>query len=157
MRLKSAACGQPATTFTVKLDDSRPNVQAEAGKALIYVIEDQRFKVVRDVTLRIGIDGKWLGATRGDSYIFLSVDPGDHHLCAEWTSEFIPGGHLFSLAKISAEPGETYYFRARTSGSASNDQSSSRMLPTLDLNLVDTDAGQLLVAGAAFSDSRAKK
>ncbi len=157
MKLKSAACGQPATAFTVKVDASRPTAQVESGKALVYVIEDQRYKVVKDVSLRVGMDGKWMGATRGESYIVFASDPGDHHLCADWISDFVPGGRLVSLAKLSVQAGETYCFRARTSGSPSSDRSSSRMLPTLDLNLVDADEGQLLVAGAAFSDSHPKK
>jgi len=49
--------------FQIKTDAARPpEPQVEGGKALIYVVEDQKYKAVRDVTVRIGLDGAWVGA-----------------------------------------------------------------------------------------------
>jgi hypothetical protein len=64
----------------------------EPGKALIYVSEV--FKKVPgewgNPTIRIGLDGAWMGATRANSYVAFSVDPGEHHLCTNWQSSQAP-------------------------------------------------------------------
>src|SRR5579863_3659740 len=115
------ACGAPNVEFQIKMDTSQsPDFQAESGKALVYVAEDQKFQAAKEVTARIGLDGAWVGATRGDSYIFFSVHPGEHHLCADWRSSFLPTGRLVSLFGFSAEAGKVYYFRVRTMGGPSS-------------------------------------
>jgi hypothetical protein len=53
MKLKAAACGPPAEEFKVKIVASPPTEQAESDKALIYVIEDQRYKAVRKSQLLV--------------------------------------------------------------------------------------------------------
>jgi uncharacterized protein DUF2846 len=148
------ACGAANVEFQTKPDASqRPDPQLEAGKALIYVMEDQKFKFVRDITVRIGLDGAWVGATRGSSYLFFSVEPGEHHLCADWMSNF--AGRLVSLFGLTAEAGKVYYFRARTMASPIN--SSNDKTALIDLDLVNSDEGKLLVASSPLSVSHPKK
>jgi hypothetical protein len=78
-----STCGPMSVMFQIKMDDTQsPNVTPEPGKALVYVIEDQQFKAAKDVIVRIGLDGAWVGATRGDSYLSFPVELGEHHLCA---------------------------------------------------------------------------
>jgi hypothetical protein len=102
------ACGPMAAQFQIKTDNSpTQEAQVEGGKALVYVAEDQKYKAVRDVTVRIGI-GAWIGATRGDSYLYFSVEPGEHHLCVDWISEFLPSGRSVALFGLTAEPGKVY-------------------------------------------------
>src|SRR5579864_2530641 len=113
------ACGPFDAKFRIKTDESQPpEPKVEAGKTLIYVVEEQRFKAIRDVTVRIGLDGTWMGATRGNSYLFFSAEPGEHHLCVDWASDFY--GRLVSLYGLTTEPGKVYYFRARTTGGRSS-------------------------------------
>ena len=65
--------------------DDRPNPQSAASGAVVYFIEnDAEFTSTPKPTTRMGIDGRWVGATHGNSYLFMTVDPGEHHLCASW-------------------------------------------------------------------------
>ena len=151
-----SACGPRGAQFILKLssDDQHATVQPDPGKALVYVIEDQKFKTVRDVTARVGVDGAWVGANRGNSYLFFSVESGEHHLCADWISNYLPHGRLVSLNSFTAEPGKIYYFRVRTTSSPSGSAFASA---TLDLDLVNGDEGKLLVASSSLSVSQPKK
>src|ERR1022692_4903336 len=65
-------------------------------------------------TVRVSLDGSWVGANRGASYFFFPVEPGEHHLCADWQSA-PPSvvGRKLALSNLGAEPGQTYYLRAR--------------------------------------------
>jgi hypothetical protein len=151
-----SACGPVGDQFTVKIspDDPHTAVQPEPGKALVYVVEDQKFKTVRDVTARAGVDGAWVGANRGNSYLFFSVEAGEHHLCTDWLSDYLPHGRLVSLNGFTAEAGKIYYFRVRTSSSPSGNADNSA---TLDLDLVNSDEGKLMVASTSLSVSQPKK
>jgi hypothetical protein len=96
------------------------------------------------------VDGAWVGAIRGNSYIFFSVQPGDHHLCVNWQSGFLTPSGLFALANLKAQAGKVYYFRARTFNESNRGYA-------LDLDVTDNDEGQYLVASSAFSKSHPKK
>ena len=153
------ACGPMGTAFQIKMGDSTyPRPQVEAGKALVYVIEDQRFKVVRDVTVRIGLDGAWAGATRGNSYLSLSVEPGEHHFCADMTMGRVPSQHLISLFGLTAEAGQVYYLRALTTGGPPSAMERNGLDDTVsvDLDLVNSDEGIFLVRSSPISVSHAK-
>lgn len=154
------ACGPPNVEFQTKSDFNRsPDFHPESGKALAYVAEDQKFQAARNVTARIGLDGAWAGATRGNSYIFFSLDPGEHHLCADWRSTLLSGGRRVSLFGFTAEAGKVYYFRVRTTGGPSSilDRSSLDESASLDLELINGDEGRLLVSTSPYSDSHPKK
>ncbi len=147
-----AACGPSNAEFRVSQDRSHPVRNPEEGKALVYVVLDQKYKLLHDVTARVGVDGAWVGANHGDSYLFFAVKPGEHHLCTDWTSwrsDFIPGGRLVSLQNFTAEAGQTYYFRAKTTGGRDEK-------PSLDLDPINSDEGKLLVASFPLSISEAK-
>jgi hypothetical protein len=154
------ACGPANLQFRTTTDVSPPpDPQLEAGKALVYVVEDQRFKGIRDATARVGVDGAWVGATRGDSYLFFSVEPGEHHLCADWVSSLVPGGRAVALYGFTAEPGKVYYFRARTTGGPASmaDRNGLGDAASIDLDLVNADEGKYLVASKTFIASHPKK
>lgn len=154
------ACGRLNVDFQIKMDNTQPpDFQPESGKALVYVAEDQKFQAAKEVTARIGVDGAWVGATRGNSYIFFSVDPGEHHLCADWRSSFLAAGRLVSLFGFTAEAGRVYYFRVRTTGGPSSllDRSALDESASLDLDLINSDEGKLLVSTSPHSDSHPKK
>lgn len=153
-------CGPLNAEFQTKTDYSRSaDVQPESGKALVYVVEDQKFHAAKEVTARIGLDGAWVGATHGESYIFFPVDPGEHHLCADWRSTLLSNGRRVSLFAFTAEAGKVYYFRARTMGGPSSmlDRSSLDESASLDLEPVNDDEGKLLVSNSPYSASHPKK
>jgi hypothetical protein len=153
-----AACGSSSTAFNISTNNQAPPAieEPEPGKALVYVIEDQKFKAVRDVTTRVGLDGSWVGANRGNSYVFFSVEPGEHHLCTDWLSDWLPSGRLVSLSVLEAEAGKVYFFRARTTGGPSA-LGEGRWQSSLDLDRVNSDEGKFLVASSALSVSHPKK
>ncbi|HEV2400413.1 MAG TPA: hypothetical protein VGS27_25975 [Candidatus Sulfotelmatobacter sp.] len=152
-----AACGPPSVEFHIKTDTvQHPAAQPDPGKALLYVILDEKFQTVRAVTARLGMDGAWIGAVRGNSYLFFSTDPGEHHLCTDWVSGLLPTGRLVSLAHFTAEPDHVYYFRVRTSGGPSSYMKDSERSASIDLILVDSDEGKLLVASSPWSNSKPK-
>ena len=154
------ACGPLNAEFQTKIDyNQAADFQPESGKALVYVVEDQKFHAAKEVTARIGLDGAWVGATHGESYIFFPVDPGEHHLCADWRSTLLSNGRRVSLFAFTAEAGKVYYFRARTMGGPSSmlDRSSLDESASLDLEPVNDDEGKLLVSNSPYSASHPKK
>jgi len=152
----SSVCGPLDVRFDAQTAAGQPPAQPEPGKALIYVIED--FKKAPgefgNPTIRVGLDGAWMGATRANSYLFFSVDPGEHHLCTSWQSHLKRLSSLASFSHVTAQAGNTYYFRARiTYVSAGN------AVASMDLNLesVDPDEGRFLVASNQMSSSHPQK
>ncbi len=157
---RAAACGAANVQFSIKMNSGQTTApEVEAGKALVYVVEDQRFKAVKDVTSRIGLDGAWVGATRGNSFLFFSVEPGEHHVCADWVGSFLTYGHNVALFGFTAEAGKTYYFRARTTGGPPSmmDRNGLGDSASVDLDLVNNDEGRLLVEALTLSVSHPKK
>jgi hypothetical protein len=153
-----SVCGPMSVKFQIKMGDGQsPNVTPEPGKALVYVIEDQQFKAAKDVTVRIGLDGAWVGATRGDSYLSFPVEPGEHHLCANIMPGFLSTGRRVSLFGLTTEAGGVYYFRARTTGGPSSAMYRNGADDTIsiDLDLLNRDEGKFLVAFSSRSVSNA--
>ncbi|MFY9906076.1 MAG: hypothetical protein WBX02_13185 [Terriglobales bacterium] len=159
-----AACGPREVNFEVKPDTTHHPVPApDSGKALIYVVEDlgqcpdcgqgtglgQIATDVSGALTKVGMDGAWVGANQGNTYFFLSVEPGDHHLCMNWQSRMSERSRAFAMANLTAEAGKTYYFRARVFP-GEHDYS-------FDLDLVNSDQGKFLVASSSYSVWRAKK
>ena len=84
--------------------------------AQVYVVEvfKKPWFELRNPTVRIGLDGSWIGATRGNSYVVFSVDhPGEHHLCAQWQSGFERYSREAAFNRFTAELDKRYYFRVR--------------------------------------------
>jgi hypothetical protein len=152
-----AACGPLKVRFDTEVSASQPTAQPEPGKALVYVIEDYRLAPgeLINPTLRIGLDGAWRGATRASSYLFFSVDPGEHHLCTNWQSSLKRLSRLAAFARLTAEQGRTYYFRAHITYSTRGGEGSAGA--TLDLDPTDPDEGQFLVSLFRLSVSHPKK
>jgi hypothetical protein len=135
-----AACGPPDAEFEVMPDGSQhPTMTPESNKALIYVVERATG------VMRFGADGRWLGALKPGTYVFASMDPGEHHLCVTGRLPLWKG---LSLHALNAKAGETYYFFVHVvAGGGYNE---------LTLSQVDADEGKELVARAKFSASRPK-
>jgi len=147
------ACGPSEVNFITETSTAQPPAQPEPGKALVYVAED--FPTVQPTIgsprIKVGLDGAWMGATHGKSYLFFQLDPGEHHLCIKWQSTLERFSKLASFAYLTAEPGKTYYYRARITFS------SQWANEYLDLDPVDADEGQYLVASSPLVTSHPKK
>jgi hypothetical protein len=149
-----AACGPLGVKFDTATSNAQPPAQPDPGKALVYVAED--FTTVGpsigSPRIKVGLDGAWMGATHGKSYLFFQVDPGEHHLCIKWQSSLERFSKLASFARLTAEAGKTYYFRSRIAFSGQ-----SAATEYLDLDALDPDEGQYLVATSPLMTSQPKK
>ena len=140
------SCGPGDIQFEVRTSKGQSDTDIEAGKARVYVAQvfaKYPFEFHRPI-LRIGLNGTWVGATRGNSYFVFSVGPGEHHLCVQWQSRSLWREAAF--ASFTAETGKRYYFRARITHQVG-----------LDLEKVDRDEGQFLVSSSALSIPHPKK
>jgi len=136
------ACGPKDASFDVMLHKAQHTLaQPEPGKALVYFIQE------KGAVSRIGVDGAWVGANKNSSYFAVSVEPGEHHLCASVQSF---RGRPVGLLHFTAEAGMVYYFSVRVIfGEATN--------PYLFLGAVDSDQAKYLIATLPLSVSNPKK
>jgi hypothetical protein len=150
------ACGPEAVTFDVKTGQPLAALpKPDAGKALVFVIQDRRLVsecIKCTPTVRIGVDGNWMGAQHHDSWLSFSVQPGSHHLCADLQGERGRSAEpkRISLASFTAEAGAVYYFRVRTT----NDRLG---WTTVDVGAVNSDEAELLVTSYPPSSSQPQK
>ena len=155
--LAESACGPGNVQFDVKTESSQhPTPLAQDGKALVYVVEvfEKPGNQLAKPTTKVGLDGTWVGANKSNSYFFFPVETGDHHLCVAWQSALKTYSKKVGLTNFSAEPGKAYYFEARIT---EHDEANGGAWFTLDLQPVNNDEGQLLVASSALSTFRPKK
>jgi hypothetical protein len=150
----SSACGPAGAHFDMKRDKAHhAMMEPEPAKALVYVIQDMGgFDVscfTDCISTRVGLDGAWVGANEHNSYFFLSVDPGEHHLCVNRQSSLELYAHMTGLAHFTAEAGKTYYFRTRTlKGEAA---------AFLDIDPIDSDEAHYLITSYPLSISHPHK
>lgn len=152
----AAACGPEETKFDLKTSDAGHSLaQPEPGKALLYVIGQDGTQNIFckgcEIIARVGLNGDWIGAVNGDSFLSSSVAPGEHHLCTQWQSRFSTRSKRLALANFNAEAGKTYYFRMRliTQGKDAP--------PLLDMEQINSDEGKYMVLTSQTSESHAKK
>ena len=100
-----AACGPKDVQFDAQPASIQPLTQPETGKSLVYVVEvfEKAGNQMSRPTLRVGLDGKWVGGAKGDSYLSLSVDPGEHHLCTRWQSRWKRFSDKAAFASFTAD------------------------------------------------------
>jgi len=152
------ACGPEAVTFNVKTDQPLAALRKpEADKALVYVIQERRLFgggcIKCNPTVRIGVDGNWVGAQHHDSWLSFSVQPGGHHLCADLQGERGESAEpkRIFLTSFTAEPSTVYYFRVRTT------LDYQLGWTTVDLEAVNRDEGELLVTSYPRSSFQPQK
>lgn len=153
-----AACGDEKITYEVTRGETgEPMVAPESGKAMIYIIEIFNLRDkgrFNRPTIRHGLNGAWLGATQGFTYLSTSVDSGQQHLCSRWQSRFGYLSQQVSLYNFDAVPGKTYFFRAQISVEGATGDTVSPV--SIDLQPVSEDEGIFLLSQAARSLSKPK-
>jgi hypothetical protein len=105
-------CGSGESAFEIASERAHPLAGPQNGKAIVYLIEDDRLFASRSrPTVDWGIDGEWIGATSANSYFYVYVSPGHHDLCTLWrVNARLTTGRQSSVASLIAEPGKAYYF-----------------------------------------------
>jgi hypothetical protein len=143
----TAACGPEKASYNVKLDKSPDSLaQPEPGKALVYFVQEKGTDVL-GVTTRIGLDGAWVGANKNSSYFAVSVEPGEHHVCANVQSR---RGHPLGFVHFTAEAGRVYYFNARI---VYGEEAKANLF----FDAVDSDQAKYLIASFPLSVSNPNK
>lgn len=114
------ACGPESQRLTKPTLASKQSVVAvpQPGKALVYLFQlyaphGEPCIGTCGALVRFGIDGRWQGATLGNSYLMASVEAGDHHLCANWQGRCKRLREIVSLKSMHLEAGKSYYFGVR--------------------------------------------
>jgi hypothetical protein len=99
------------------------------------------------------MDGNWVGASRAQSYISFSADPGEHHFCVD--GKFFSGskGKQISLTSLDVESGKTYFLQARLHFW----QPIGNFYTAFDLELLNLDQGKYLLEILPYSTSHPKK
>jgi hypothetical protein len=143
------ACGADNVSFNVKEDSApQPLPPVESGKARVYFIQDDGpGGKYQHATVRIGVDGAWVGAYKHNSSFAISVDPGEHHVCATVQSE--PWN--LALAHFTAEAGKAYYFRTQFLAGL---RTLYPTYPNLLLERPDSDQAMYLIANFPRSVSQ---
>lgn len=140
----AAGCGPSQQMFDVKVDDTKhPVGQPEDRKALVYFFVDY----VTAPTMRVGVDGQWVGANNGKSYFFFQVPPGDHNVCTEWQSGTFKktSERIGEAIQLTAEAGKTYYLRLIFA------------YQRMELELADGAEGHFLIGSSEYATSQMKK
>ena len=144
-----AACGPADASFKVELDGSQHTLtQPLPGKARVYFIHDAGTSASLGYpTVKVAMDGAWLGANRVNSYFLASAEPGEHHLCITLQSSMV--AQRVELAHFTATADTVYYFRTRLI--------LSRGVELLELDAVDSDEGKYLIGTFPLGVSHPKK
>ena len=148
----AAGCGPDGTQFNVKTEKTGNTPQPDPGKAVVYVFSKEIYEGIRigKVTTRVGMDGSWVGANQGASYVAFSADPGEHRLCANWQSSIGTLAKKASAISLTAEPGHTYFFQTII-------EERSHKQTGIRLEAVDPAEGQLLLVSSTRSIAEPKK
>lgn len=111
----SSACGPQNISFNVTLNKSPGQLpRPEPRKAMVVFIQDfglQQFGLGVHPIARIGVDGTWVGAIKDNSYIYVSLNQGVHHICVNVDSKMLENPVEF--AHVRVESGAVYYLRWR--------------------------------------------
>jgi hypothetical protein len=145
----TAACGSEYVSFKLRLDKSPHTLtQPEARKARVYFFHDAGTGYTLGYpTVKVAVDGAWLGANHGNTYFSATVDPGEHHVCVTLQSSLV--AQRVELAHFTAEADKVYCFRTQLV--------MSRSVELLELEPLDSDQGKYLIGSFALSVSSVKK
>lgn len=143
----SFACGPAKVKFDATAGQPLKSLPPpDPGKAMVYVVEsfEKMPTEIGDPTIKVGVNGSWMGATRDKTFISFSVPPGDQHLCVNWQSVWSRFSNLFALQGIKAEAGKSYFFKVRIT---EDDQVIRMRLVPLE----DSDESRFLIASSRVS------
>ena len=166
MAQSGPSCGPANVKFDVSTTKEKPPApEIQTGKALIYFLQDDlKYNWAPRPTTRFAIDGAWVGATHTNSYFYVFVDPGEHHLCANWQSartglSWMGPKRSTAATGFTAEADKTYYFRAQDilHTEQDNNVNTIKSEPEVLLSPLDSDEAQVLMNTFSFSSSHSKK
>lgn len=142
----AAGCGPNEIQFDVKSDKAQ-HTQAtpDVARAMIYVFSER----AEFPNVRIGMDGKWMGANHGESYFFFAAEPGEHRMCWDVQRGQDKLTDHGAATTFTAEAGKVYFFRTTVHGS-------NEVAPNWKIERLDAAEGMFLVSSWPLSTSRPK-
>ena len=155
------ACGDDNVRFDVSTQKGQPPPAApEAGKAQLVFIETMEkggytcIGHCPEFVTRVGLNGAWIGANKGNSFFAYTVDPGEYHLCVDWQSARGKLRRKVGMDAFILDPGTVYYYQVKVKSIMMSDTYSE-----LDLKLValSQDEANYLFPLSALSISKPKK
>ena len=152
------ACGSEKVKFDIQLKKNAPTLDGpEAGKGQVVFTETSERPpkigcfnagVSCNDVARFGVDGAWVGATKGNSYFAISLEPGVHHLCAVL-------GKKVDAQSITVAAGKTYYFqvayRAEGTQYGNSEHPNYQVNENVEFSMLDEDNGKYRVKASALS------
>jgi hypothetical protein len=102
--LEAKACGPEGVKYSAETDKKQhPTPEAPADQALVYVIRPTMSG--HKVQTKLAVDGRWVGANRGNNYFYLTLPPGEHYFCSQAENR--------SVLAVTLEAGRTYYLQQK--------------------------------------------
>jgi len=144
------SCGQREIKLDVHTTKPATDMNVEVGKSQVYVVEiaERAFPFdPRKITIRIGLDGEWVGAVKGThTYMEVAVTSGEHHICAERQSVQASLEREAGFISFTAEADKRYYFRARFTEHSG-----------VKLDRINDNEGRLLISSSRLTTSTPKQ
>jgi hypothetical protein len=144
------SCGKPDVGLDVKTQKSpaTPLVQQSGQSTLVFV--QRNSGCVGCSVVRVGLDGAWAGANKGNSYFSVAVEPGDHHVCVWWDAPLAHTESRIGLTDLKAAPNQTYYFEVVVAKYGDSGA------PFMKLKPISQDMGVFLASRSSLSTATPK-
>jgi hypothetical protein len=148
----SAGCGPAKVKFNVSFNPNEHALRQPApGQGLVYVVEvfQRPPGEMGTPTIRVGVNGKWIGANHGTSYLSFPVEAGENHLCVNWQSRQRQLSDQHAVTNFVAEGGKTYFFKVEVTKREGN-------VWSYDMQQIGLEEAKSFMAAAPLSISRPK-
>ncbi|MGA2808848.1 MAG: hypothetical protein ABSE87_11990 [Terracidiphilus sp.] len=145
-----AACGREEVKLNVTTQKRQPGGPAASADRSTLIFVQRNSLCVGCSTTRVGLDGTWVGADKGNSFFAVTVAPGEHHVCASWGAPLARTENKIGLTELTAEAGQMYYFEIAVERYGRDD------VPIMQLKPISNDLGAFLVARSKESVATSK-
>jgi hypothetical protein len=138
------SCGPRKQTFSVKLTQEPHSLTPPKPRMAMLVFINSESNCWGCITVYIGLDGKWIGGNKGNSWFAMNVPVGRRHICAYVRTLGYPLRNQVLLTELRPVAGETYFFTTEVFNTAA--------VPfALGLRSVSPDEGKFLVSQSAHA------
>ena len=152
-------CGNEKAIIDVTTHKDHPApALPESAKARVVFIEVADKNALPVIT-RVGLDGAWVGANKGNSWFESTVLPGEHHVCVDWQLAHRYLKDKAALEVFTAAAGKTHYFMVKVGWTQNvNPVQFTRYdgEMTLELSAVNEDEGKYMAQNSNFSVAKPK-
>lgn len=110
-------CGPDAAHYKVKTEKNTAEMGgAPADKARLVFVQTLDGDFPSGPTSRFGVDGAWVGAAKGRSFLTVEVAPGTHQICASRQSSAKLEHENAGTMSVQVEAGQTYVYQFTIKG-----------------------------------------